>query len=149
VPNRSTASKFLELEQEELERLVALRYEEGLIALQRRMHPEASDRPLPPGVHIQGAPRGPAVPGQGESPRELADHGRQVVAAMFEAVKDEVCRDMAAHRKVYSQARTAVPRLVRHVTRVSPPDELFVAAACVLWRQGLEGFCEPALKEGG
>lgn len=141
MPPGSVAAKLLKLPPEELERTVALRYEEGLIALQKRMHPEAADHPLPEGVVILGRPSHPAKPGEGETPEELALHGRKVVEAMFEAVRDEVCQDRAEHPREFARPSSAVARLVGHVTRASPPDEMFVAAACLLYRQGLAAFC--------
>lgn len=147
VPRADATARFLKIPQPDLEREVALRYEEGLIALQKRMHPEAADRPVPEGVIIHGPPIASSRAGEGESPAELADHGRKIAQAMFESVRREICEDRAQHPGAFARPTSAVLRLVGHVSRATPPDELFVAAACLLWRQGLEKFCTEG--EGG
>lgn len=132
---------LLGLPQEDLERKVALLYEQGLLDLQERMHPGSTRRVAVPGIVIHGADSAPPKPGAGESPAELAAHGRAVFRAMLDPVQPLICEDFRNEPGLFERADRAVPRILRHLTRVAPPDELFVAAACLLWRTGISEFC--------
>ncbi len=125
----------------ELEQKVALLYEQGLLDLQERMHPGSVQRPVPEGIHIHGAPSGPLVPGAGESSEELAQHGLRVMRAMMAPVREQICEDLRTQPGRFQDPGEAAGRIIGHLTRVSPPDELFVAAACLLLREGIAAFC--------
>lgn len=141
MPVEDAFLELLDLPREELEQRVALLYEQGLIDLQERMHPGSVRRLSSPGIVIHGAPSEPPRPGQHESPTELAEHGRTVLRAMMEPVRERLCTELRREPRAFSRPETALPRIMGHLTRVSPPDLLFVAAACLVWKEGLESFC--------
>lgn len=138
---------YLEMPEDELERKVALLYEGGLLELQERMHPGSTLRPTGPGIHIQGASGQRPVPGQGETPAELAAHGRKVMTAMMAPVRPMICREVRAHPDDFQAPSSGLPHILDCLTRVRPPDDLFVAAACLLWRSGLREWCAGAEAE--
>ncbi len=146
MPSDEPVARFLGLPREELARQIALLYEQGLISLQERMHPGAGARAVKPGILIHDVGSAQALPGANETPEELERHGRMVMEAMMEPVRDRLCSDLRQEPSAFRDAGTAIPRITSHLTRVSPPDDLFVAAACLLWHGGLEEFC--AKEEG-
>lgn len=142
MPTTDRVARWLEVPREDLERELALLYEAGLLALQERMHPGSTQPPPAEGVILRPRPGTTTRPGENESARELAAHGRKIVAAMLEPVRDALCAGFRDHPEQFAGGTAAVPRIARHFTRVEPPDELFLAAACLLWREGLEHVCE-------
>lgn len=127
----------------ELVRRLALVYEEHLIELQHRMHPP-SEAPKPsPGILLTPSPALSSRPGQGESPGELAEHGRRIASAMFESVEEEVNDDLRLHPEAFRDEAEAVRRIARRFTRVDPPDEMFLLAAAWTWRHGISPARKP------
>jgi hypothetical protein len=141
VPKADPVPGLLRMPLNELERQVALVYEQGLIALQQRMHPPPPESAPSPGILLHPPPGRTSDPGEGEAPTELAEHGRKIARAIFEPIRDDLCEDLRGHPGAYRQGPPAVRRLAARCTRVDPPDELFLMAACWLWREGLEKFC--------
>lgn len=132
---------------DELERRVALLYEAGLIELQKRMHPEVARAPVhSERIHIAGASPNPPTPGAGESPEELGRHGRQIFESIIEPVLPEICESYANKSDDFRDYHRGVREITRHLTRVNPPDDLFVTVATLLWKEGLDRHCRDRTK---
>lgn|GEM_PF-3814450 len=81
-------------------------------------------------------------------PREVSvnseDAGRRIWQAMVEPHIHALCEDIRKNPETYADPLSAVPLLTRMWTRVDPPDKMFLLAAVLLWKQGLEKVCHEA-----
>jgi hypothetical protein len=126
------------LPDEELATTLARQYQEEVARYQQRMHlPPAAPPtigstlpllPTPSPTLSPPTPLGPAA-------------GWRAFHAILDPVREEICQNYRSRPDQFERPETAVPTVLRSLTRVEPPPPFLLTAAYLLWRRGLPGFC--------